>query len=490
MSIAARLKDDPPFEPAGKIGEEVDLVSLGDRDPDSGRVVLSPSRTLPTAIAYVRDHHHNEDGRTLQVYAEQPYRWTGSHYVQVEDAEIKRELHNWLHEALRYVPKRNGDQVLSPFNANPSTVKAALETIKAHAHIPSSISPPVWLDGPEESPAHEILPCPSGLLHLPTGKRISATPRLFVTYAIEFDPDPNALQPMAWFNFLHQIFEGDEESQQLLQEWFGYCLIAATWLQKMLLMVGPRRSGKGTVARVLARLIGTANVCGPTTESLARQFGLQPLIGKPLAIVSDARFHGESIATVVERLLCISGEDSISIDRKFLPSVTLKLPTRFMFLTNELPRLHDSSGALAGRFVVLRLTRSFYGEEDTGLTETLLAELPGILNWAIEGWHRLRERGHFVMPQSVQDAVQDMEDLGSPVGAFVREQCIAEPGQRIFVPALYEAWRLWCMRDGRTTITTVQTFGKDLAAAVPGVRVRRGSDNQRFYDGISLREAF
>jgi putative DNA primase/helicase len=64
-----------------------------------------------------------------------------------------------------------------------------------------------------------------------------------------------------------------------------------------------------------------------------------------------------------------------------------------MFLTNELPRFSDSSGALAGRFVILRMTESFYGKEDTGLTQRLLAELPGILNWAIEGWHRLRERG-------------------------------------------------------------------------------------------------
>ena len=175
------------------------------------------------------------------------------------------------------------------------------------------------------------------------------------------------------------------ESLDLLQEWFGYCLTGDTSQQKMMLMVGPKRSGKGTIARVLTRLIGNGNVSGPTTSSLAGPFGLQPLIGKTLAIVSDARFHGENIATVVERLLCISGEDTLTVDRKHTTSVTMKLPTRFMFLTNEFPRLNDASGALAGRFVILRLTQSFYGKEDTGLTDRLLNELPGILNWAIEG---------------------------------------------------------------------------------------------------------
>ena len=169
--------------------------------------------------------------------------------------------------------------------------------------------------------------------HFPT------TPQFFTVNALEFDPDPVAPLPMSWHEFLHQLFDGDLESLDLLQEWFGYCLTGDTSQQKMMLMVGPKRSGKGTIARVLTRLIGNGNVSGPTTSSLAGPFGLQPLIGKTLAIVSDARFHGENIATVVERLLCISGEDTLTVDRKYLTSVTMKLPTRFMFLTNEFPRL-------------------------------------------------------------------------------------------------------------------------------------------------------
>jgi putative DNA primase/helicase len=308
----------------------------------------------------------------------------------------------------------------------------------------------------------------------------------FNVNGLDFDPVPNVAPPMEWLGFLHQLFEDDIQSQELLQEWFGYSLTPDTCQQKMLLMVGPRRSGKGTIARVLTQLVGQGNVCGPTTSSLAGPFGLQPLIGKSLAIVSDARFSGENISTVVERLLCISGEDAVTIDRKYLGSVTMKLFVRFMFLSNELPRLGDASGALAGRFLILRLTKSFYGQEDHGLTERLLAELPGILNWAIEGWRRLRERGHFVLPQSVEDAVQDLEDLASPVGAFVRERCIVEPGRRVQLDDLYAAWKTWCTEDGRNIVSNRQSFGRDLAAAVPGIASRRNRSTGRFYDGIGL----
>jgi len=238
----------------------------------------------------------------------------------------------------------------------------------------------------------------------------------------------------------------------------------------------------------MRHLVGYGNVVGPTTSGLAGNFGLQPLIDKSLAIVSDARFSGENISIVVERLLCISGEDALTIDRKFLGSVSMKLPTRFMFLTNELPRLHDASTALAGRFLVLRLTNSFYGKEDTTLTEQLIAELPGILLWAIEGWKRLKARGHFLQPESAMDAIRDLEDLASPVNAFVRERCIVGAGHRAWIDELYKAWQTWCEQDGRTVVTHKQTFGRDLGAAVPGILRRRGTGMASFYEGIGLQE--
>ena len=437
----------------------------------------------------MQEFHCHPESRTLQTYAGPLLAWKYNRYVEIEDDAIKQNLHGWLHEALRYsFNPRTGESKLVNFDSNPGTVKAALDTIKAHTHLPASVISPSWLDGDPSRPAAlEILPCRSSLLHLPTMRHFDPTPLFFTTSALDFDPDLSAPSPMAWLAFLHQLFQGDLESLDLLQEWFGYCLICDTSLQKMLLMVGPRRSGKGTIARVLTRLIGTTNVCGPTTSSLAGPFGLQPLIGKTLAIVSDARFHGENIATVVERLLCISGEDSLTIDRKFLGSVTMKLATRFMFLTNEFPRLHDASGALAGRFVILRLTESFFGREDTGLTHRLYGELPGILNWSIEGWRRLRDRGHFVMPSSVSDVVEEIEDLSSPVSAFVRDECIVGAGHCVLVDTLYDAWKAWCNAEGRQSVSTKQTFGRDLSAAVSGV-MRRRSTEVPFYEGIALRE--
>jgi putative DNA primase/helicase len=97
---------------------------------------------------------------------------------------------------------------------------------------------------------------------------------------------------------------------------------------------------------------------------------------------------------------------------------------------NELPGLVDASGALAGRFIVLVLVNSVYGREDHGLSDRLLTELPGILNRSIAGWRRLSERRDFVQPNSALDVIRQLEELGSPIGAFIREECKVGPENR------------------------------------------------------------
>jgi putative DNA primase/helicase len=159
-----------------------------------------------------------------------------------------------------------------------------------------------------------------------------------------------------------------------------------------------------------------------------------------------------------------------------------RLQARFLILSNELPRLADASGALASRFVVLVMTKSFYGKEDLGLTERLLGELPGLLNWAIAGWRRLTERGHFVQPRSALDAVQQLKELGGPINAFLRERCEIGSSYRVDVDDLYSTYRDWCGGQGQDRPSTKQTFGRDLHAAIPGLRVvqlRDGKDRWR-----------
>jgi putative DNA primase/helicase len=451
---------------------------------------IDPSAPLATARVFRGVEYEREGEPTLWHHRGGFFAWDGAAYPEVEDAEIRAQLYKFLDQCAVPTKKKGSDEwENAPVRPNAALVNNVIDALRAETILARATAPPAWLRAASSDlDPKDIIACENGLLHLPTGDLLPHTPAFFTHNAVPFPYDTAAPEPVEWRAFLRQLWGDDAESIATLQEVFGYCLTADTRQQKAFLIVGPKRSGKGTIGRVLTALVGANNAAAPTLAGIGTNFGLAPLIGKRVAIISDARLGARADQAVIsERLLSVTGEDGITIDRKYRDGWTGSLGVRFLILTNELPRLADASGALASRFIVLVLRKSFFGREDMGLTSKLLAELPGILNWSIEGWKRLQGRGFFEQPASANDAIRTLEDLGSPVGAFVRELCEVGPGRREDIVTLYRVWRQWCETEGRDKPGTAASFGRDLKAAVPGLRTRRRNNGDRFYEGITLR---
>lgn len=462
-------------------------------DTPEEEVFPAPSDPLAVARHLVEvDDLHDPDGVLLVRWWRGSFHlWTSTHWNEVADPAIRARLYHVLEHAQYWRVDKDGDKELVPWAPTRRKVGDVLEALQAIAHLDERTDPPAWIEGDDGG---QVLAAGNGLLDL-AGRQLAAhSPRLFNLFSLPYSYEPNANEPSRWLQFLASLWADDPEAVSLLQEWFGYVLSGDTRHHKIVLLVGPPRSGKGTIARVLTALVGKENAAGPTLASLGTNFGLAPLIGRPLAVISDARLGGPNTFTVVERLLSISGEDALSIDRKYREPWTGQLPTRFTVISNELPDLGDASGAIATRFLVLTLTRSWLGKEDPGLTGALLAELPGVLSWALQGLDRLRERGRFTEPASSRDAVTALADLASPVAAFVREACVRGPDREMPVRDLYQAWRQWSKDHGRDRPPAEQVFGRDLRAAIPGLKVvRPGGDDgprPRHYRGIALTDAY
>jgi putative DNA primase/helicase len=306
------------------------------------------------------------------------------------------------------------------------------------------------------------------------------TPRFFTTASLGYGYRLDAPRPERWLQFLDEILPDDSVSVNLLQEFAGYLLTPDNRHGKILAICGPTRAGKGTFSEVCRHLVGRENTAAPMLHSLAGDFGKQPLLGKTLMVVSDARLSSKTDqASVLETLLRISGNDPITVHRKFLPAVDVVLPCRIIILTNEMPRLYDPSGAIAGRMLFVKLTRSFLGREDKLLKPTLETEIEGILGWAIEGWQRLQQRGYFLEPESSQEMNEEMQDLASPIGRFVREKCSLGEGLQVQRSELYEEWKTWCEEVGDKYPGDDAQFGKMLLAACPTVRTCRPREGDR-----------
>lgn len=447
--------------------------------------VIDTKAPLKVARLFVAMNHKSPSVDTLWYWRSDWYIWTGSHYSVATDDLIRSQVYQFLEGCLHYVK-----DMVEAVKPNTSLVNEVLAALKATQLIEVEDCP-AWLV-PSGIPASDVIPCRNGFLRISTRRVETATPELFITACLEFDAVEQPAAPTEWLAFLDRIWETDNQSKECLSEAFGYMLTDATDQQKAFMLVGPKRSGKGTILRILELLVGRHNKVSPSFNSLGTQFGLQPLIGKRIAMISDARLsHRADQAAISENILRITGEDTVSVDRKFREPWNGKLPTKFVVATNELPSFSDASAALASRFLIFRFWRSFFGTEDFTLTDRLTAELPGILMWALDGLERLRKRGRLVQPVSGYELAEELEEMTSPIMQFIDDCCVIAPAYSVPVPELFQKWREWCTENGRDHPGTVQSFGKMLTAANPAIsktqRRTAGGQVIRAYEGVKIR---
>ncbi|MCX3285661.1 phage/plasmid primase, P4 family [Streptomyces sp. NEAU-H22] len=448
-----------------------------------------PSNPLAVARRILPDWQR--DGRLIvRRWRGSWMRWNGTCWREMDEAQVRKGMYERLEHAVFQAPAKDGEFEERDWAPTKPKIGNLLDAMGAITLLPTETDAPAWIDehgdtGQDHGP---IVACENGLLRIADRALLPHTPEFFNHVSVPFPYDPDATAP-TWEGFLAQLWPDDPASITALQEWFGYVISGRTDQQKILLMVGPSRSGKGTIARVLKSLVGKENLAGPTLAGLGTNFGLATLVGKPLAVISDARLSGNDNSQVVERLLTISGEDTIDVDRKFREQWTGKLPTRLMILSNELPHFGDSSGVIANRFILLSTRLSWLGREDPTLTDRLIAEMPGIINWALEGLARLERAGRITEPASSREAITTMRDTASPTSAFIRERCTTGPACTVPVDALWTVWREWA-EDNNVKPGTKQVFGRNLLSVVPQLnRTRpRAPSGERIatYHGIAV----
>ncbi|MFJ7049769.1 phage/plasmid primase, P4 family [Streptomyces sp. NPDC101112] len=455
-----------------------------------GETLPPPSNPLAVARRLLPDWQ-TEDGQLVcRRWRASWMRWNGTCWRETDEAQVRAAMYKRLEHAVYLAPVKDGETEERDWAPTKQKISNLLDALGSIILLPTDTDAPAWIDdegatGQDHGP---IVACQNGLLRIRDRALLPHTPEFFNIVSVPFDYDPTATAP-TWENFLAQVWPDDPDSITALQEWFGYVVSGRTDQQKILLIVGPSRSGKGTIARVLKSLVGKENLAGPTLAGLGTNFGLGTLIGKPLAVISDARLSGNDNSQVVERLLTISGEDTIDVDRKYREPWTGKLPSRLVILSNELPHFGDSSGVIANRFILLSTRLSWLGKEDTTLTDRLTAEMPGILNWALEGLARLQRTGRITEPASSREAITTMRDTASPTSAFVRERCTTGPACTVPVDALWNVWREWA-EDNGVRPGTKQVFGRNLLSVVPRLNRTRPRDTYgrqvATYTGITL----
>lgn len=498
--------------------------------PPINPVIKNPNDHLAIARHIIASNYTKQETPCLirSAASNDWFSWNGQCYERHLDEIVKNETRLFLDKSRKIVeikpkgkagrPKKaegvgaavNGDvpvddtpQMVSvPFEPSKAQIESVLDALKTAAAPARGIAPaqPCWI-GEKDKRALDYVSLKDGLLHLPTMTLGEHTPKYFTMNSLPYNwhgdgagDGSEKLCPL-WLKFLDETFT-DQESRECLQEIVGYLIGGDTSLQKMFLIQGEPRSGKGTIARVIGALIGSANAAGTTLAQLGGEFGLWPLLDKSTVFISEARNTGnrhENISIAVERLLMISGEDALLINTKGGRYISATLRCRVFMTANDVPSLGDSSGAFASRFITLLAPTSKIGQEDEGLTDKLCTELPAILRWSLAGLDRLRARGKFVQPAAGLKVTNDLADAQNPVRRFVRDCCKKGNNERISKAVLYRNYKRWYDINGiGSKALSSNWFGNALRSSYREIvkkNLEEGRNRQEeYWAGISCEE--
>ena len=278
-----------------------------------------------------------------------------------------------------------------------------------------------------------------------------------------------------------------------------------TKFQKGAIFVGLKRSGKSTISRVLQQLVGDRSYVSVSFSTwVSNENSAQCLIGKRVVVFPDVRFkparhYGASYDPggidhkSAELLLNVTGEDPVTIGRKYLGSWHGQLRLKPILISNEVPNLNDSQCVLPSRFVKFRFGESFFGREDVGLLKKLEGELGGIAARCLRAYRRLCERGHFIQPKSADALELAVREASDPFTAMMQDCFKPDPEGWVTKGLAYDRFTKWCREKSRMDLwrsVPNNKFGAKLRE-VPGferVSDFRPSGQPRGWAGVKFQD--
>jgi len=313
----------------------------------------------------------------------------------------------------------------------------------------------------------ELLCLQNGILNIRTLELMPHTPDIIFLNKIPVSYNPDADCPK-----IKQFFEQVLYAEDIptMQELFGYCLYRSYPIHKAAMFIGDGSNGKSTTINVLLKFLGIENVSSKELRELVNdRFAVFDLYGK-LAnacaeITSEALKH-----TGIFKAL--TGQDLITAARKFKGSLSFVNYAKLIFSANKLPMTGDKSYAFYRRWVLLSFPNTFEGENaDPNILEKLTTpeELSGLLNWALEGLHRLLKNGDFTYGKTVEEVQEQYEELSDPLYAYVKEHLEVSHGEAIAKDELYEHYAKWC-RERKLPVTAKNMLTKELSKHLPEMR--------------------
>jgi P4 family phage/plasmid primase-like protien len=302
----------------------------------------------------------------------------------------------------------------------------------------------------------------NGLYKLDEGKLIPHTPEIYTTNLLPYDYDPNAQCPR-FLQFLEEIFMGDKEKIEFIQEAVGYAFHKSIPTPAIFFLVGIGNNGKSVFINTISNLVGKNNTSNVSFNKLSQEYYVLDLFQKMINISGETP-HGKQFNT--DMLKQVVAGDWVTGRRPYMEPMKFRPYAKHYLAMNQAPIITDNSHGMWRRIWLIPFPRTFTeAEMDRNLEDKLTLELSGIFNWALQGYNRLKKNGFSLKDvPSLNFAKQEYRNNVDTVRAFVAEKLIksTNPADRMKFSETYKQYISFCETEGRKDIEDKKSFKKVL----------------------------
>ena len=440
-------------------------------------------RPDPAAVANDFLVEHFSEGEEVSIGGiKHTLRWWRDEYFVYDDGYYRRMAEGELKAILTGYLRESDIRVSSHF------VNSVLLCINADCMIEGRVEPGSWLN---EINGAEVVVAENGNISFTDRdkdgrpKLLRHTPDFFSLTQLPYAYDPAATCPL-WEAFVSDVMSNDPEYVTLLQQWCGYLFRRDLREHKFLLMVGEGSNGKGVFSELVEALVGPDNVSHVPLARFGQAFSLYSTIGKTVNISSESSHLVEDSAETL--LKSFVAGDTMIFERKYRDAVDAKPTAKVMIATNALPRFNDKTFGLWRRVLLVPFRQTFdAARQIKTLAQELKKELPGILNWALEGLESLTWNNGFSIPAAHEVEIDEYRRDADPCRAFLLDTYEPTPnGDYVVGKEAYATYQAWCEANGCRPMNE-RTFGQQVRRVFSNVdRIRSGGGGYRpwVYRGI------
>lgn len=286
----------------------------------------------------------------------------------------------------------------------------------------------------------------NGTLVLKQGEDVKLRPHDsgdFFLYALPYPYMPDAECPL-FHKFLDEVLP-EEEAQDLLGEYIGYCMTKNIKCEKMLALYGYGSNGKSVLLDIIEMLFGHDNVSNVSLQELTEDAERLSMIENKMVNIS----HESDRELNASKLKMLVSHEPVVVRELYIGSHTMYDYANLITSFNILPMAENTHGFYR-RFIIVPFNVTITKEKaDVNLSKKLAEELPGILNWVLEGLKRLISNGYaFTESKLCNDALQRYILSSDNVRLFINEQCEMESVYPTQGKVLYDKYRLYCYNEG------------------------------------------